>query len=149
MSKPLVVVCGGGAGGLELVVRLAARGDLDLVLVDRRATHLWKPLLHELASGSLDPSDHEVSYLALAQRYCFTFAHGWLDNVDRHHRVVRVAPVSDETGTEIIPARDFHYDLAVIAIGGTTNNFGIKGVKENALMLDIPEDAEAIRTSIV
>ena len=53
-----IVVVGGGAGGLELVTRLGdqlgRRGMADVTLIERSRTHLWKPLLHEVAAGSLD-----------------------------------------------------------------------------------------------
>ncbi len=61
---------GGGAGGRELVTRL---GDqlgrhhrAEVALVDKARAHLWKPLLHEVAAGSMDVSRHELDYLAQA-----------------------------------------------------------------------------------
>jgi NADH dehydrogenase len=56
--KTQIVIVGGGAGGLELARRLGARYGRqahDIILVDRNRTHIWKPLLHEVAAGSLDP----------------------------------------------------------------------------------------------
>ena len=53
-----IVVVGGGAGGLELVTNLGRRlGKKRLALptlVDGNSTHVWKPLLHEVATGSLN-----------------------------------------------------------------------------------------------
>ena len=53
-----IVIVGGGAGGLELATRLGNRsgkaGRAQVTLVDRCAVHVWKPLLHEVAAGSLD-----------------------------------------------------------------------------------------------
>ena len=53
-----IVVVGGGAGGLELATRLGnklgKRRKAHITLIDRRRTHLWKPLLHEIAAGSMD-----------------------------------------------------------------------------------------------
>ena len=64
--KTQIVVVGGGAGGLELMTRLARHygrnADFDLVLVERNRTHIWKPLLHEVAAGSLDANLDEVGY---------------------------------------------------------------------------------------
>ena len=57
-----IVVVGGGAGGLELTTqlgdRLGKRGKAEVTLVERARTHLWKPLLHEVAAGSMDLDDH-------------------------------------------------------------------------------------------
>lgn len=53
-----IVVVGGGAAGLELVTALGnkygRRGKAHVTLVDRARTHIWKPLLHEVAAGSLE-----------------------------------------------------------------------------------------------
>jgi hypothetical protein len=92
------VICGGGAGGLELAVRLARRGGLDIHLVDPSPTHLWKPLLHEIASGTLDVAGHEISYLALAGWRGFVFAQGRLDGVDRENKTVRITSTLDQRG---------------------------------------------------
>ena len=58
-----IVVVGGGAGGLELVTslgnKLGKKGKARISLVDAGLTHVWKPLLHEVASGSLDASANE------------------------------------------------------------------------------------------
>ena len=59
-----IVVVGGGAGGLELVTRLGGKlgrsGKAEVTLVEPARTHLWKPLLHEVAAGSLDLDDHAL-----------------------------------------------------------------------------------------
>ncbi len=66
-----IVVVGGGAGGLELATRLGnklpKRQDIQVALVDRCATHVWKPLLHEVAAGSLDTHVHQIQYAAQAR----------------------------------------------------------------------------------
>jgi NADH dehydrogenase len=70
-----VVVVGGGAGGLELVTRLGdtlgQHDRADIALVEKERTHLWKPLLHEVAAGSMDVSRHELDYLAQAYWHGF------------------------------------------------------------------------------
>ena len=66
-----IVIIGGGAGGLELATRLGDKLNNDrqarVVLVDRAATHLWKPLLHEVAAGSMDANAHQLEYVAQAR----------------------------------------------------------------------------------
>ena len=64
-KKKQIVVVGGGAGGLELVRRLGARygrKNHDIILVEKNRTHIWKPLLHEVAAGSLDANMDEIGY---------------------------------------------------------------------------------------
>src|SRR5688572_11427155 len=134
-----VVICGGGAGGLPLAVMLqskAKRHGLSVTLVDPSATHVWKPLLHEFASGSMDKGAHEIAYLALAAWRGFTFSQGPMQGIDREAREVLVGPAIDADGAEMAPARRIPYDLLVVAVGGVTNDFGIPGVKENAFFLD-------------
>ncbi|MFL5172154.1 MAG: hypothetical protein ACJ8CX_16080, partial [Microvirga sp.] len=75
-----IVVVGGGAAGLELVTRLgdtlARRGRAQVALVDCSRTHIWKPLLHEVAAGSMDIGAHAVDYLAQAHQHHFRYRIG-------------------------------------------------------------------------
>jgi NADH dehydrogenase len=148
-----IVVVGGGAGGLELVTRLGnrlgRRGRASVTLVDRRRTHLWKPLLHEIAAGSMDLGTHEIDYLAQAHWHGFTFRLGGLIGIDRARRMVRVARHLDDDGREVLPEREFPYDTLVVAIGSLTNDFGTRGVKTHAIQLETPEQAERFHTQLV
>ncbi|AMD00569.1 NADH dehydrogenase [Halomonas chromatireducens] len=97
-----MVVVGGGAGGLELVTRLGRRlgrrGKAEITLIDRNSTHIWKPLLHEVATGALDSSIDEISYQSHAQLNGYRFQRGTLEGVDREARHLRLAPVLDDHG---------------------------------------------------
>ena len=59
ITKPKIVVIGGGAGGLELATqlghKLGKKKQAEILLIDKNRTHIWKPLLHEVATGSIDP----------------------------------------------------------------------------------------------
>ena len=131
---------GGGAGGLELATQLGdryGRGTRARVtLVDRSRTHLWKPLLHEVAAGSMDMHAHQLDYLAQARWHRFTFVLGALEGLERQARHIRVAPVVDDEGKEILPARRIPYDTLVLAIGSESNDFGTPGVREHAFTID-------------
>lgn len=141
-----IVIVGGGAGGLELATRLGdtlgRKGKAQITLIDRTKTHVWKPLLHEIAAGSMDPDKHELNYLAQAHWHHFRFRLGNMDGLDRAKKEVYVAPSYDENGVEIIPRRVFKYDTLVIAVGSTTNDFGIAGAAEYSIALDTQEQAE-------
>ncbi len=135
-----IVIVGGGAGGLELATklgdRLGKRGLARIDLIDRDRTHLWKPLLHEVAAGSMDLGVHELSYLAQSHWHHFRFRLGEMVGLDRRRREVHVAPVVDEAGERIAPERIFGYDTLIIAVGSLTNDFETPGVKEYAIALE-------------
>jgi NADH dehydrogenase len=143
-DKTRVVICGGGAGGVELAVQLASRRNIEVHLVDPSPSHIWKPLLHEIASGTLDVASHEVSYLALAERRGFVFAQGRLKAINRDTRRILVAATRNRDGQEIIPEREIAYGVLVLSIGGVTADFGISGVSAHTLFLDSVADAERI-----
>jgi NADH dehydrogenase len=148
-----IVVVGGGAGGLELVTRLGdrlgRRGRADVALVERARTHLWKPLLHEVAAGSMDVARHELDYLAQAYWHGFRFRFGEMIGLDRAKRLVHLAANYDAEGRLITPQRSIGYDTLVIAIGSVTNDFGTPGVKEHAIALDTPEQAQLFNRRLV
>ncbi len=150
---PRIVVVGGGAGGLELVTKLGntigRSGRAHVTLVDRSRTHLWKPLLHEVAAGSMDIHQHQLDYLAQARWHRFTFALGALAGLDREHREVVVDRVCDVDGEEILPVRRIGYDTLVIAIGSESNDFGTPGVREHAFTIDQPWQANLFHRKLV
>ena len=82
-----IVVVGGGAAGLELATKLGdtfgRRREAAVTLVDRTRSHLWKPLLHEVAAGSMDVDEHELDYLAQAHWHHFRYRYGELVGLDR------------------------------------------------------------------
>lgn len=141
-----IVIVGGGAGGLELATRLGDRlgkkKKAAITLIDSTRTHVWKPLLHEIAAGSMSPEKHELEYMAQAHWHHFRFRLGRMDGLNRATKEINVAPYFDEEGAEVIPRRTFKYDTLVIGIGSTTNDFGIKGALEHSIALDTQEQAE-------
>jgi NADH:ubiquinone reductase (H+-translocating) len=152
-SLQRIVVVGGGAGGLELVTRLGdklgRRKRADVALIEKARTHLWKPLLHEVAAGSMDVSRHELDYLAQAYWHGFRFRFGEMVGLDRAKQQVALAATSDSEGRLITPARSIAYDTLVIAIGSVTNDFGTPGVKEYAVALDTPEQAQRFNRRLI
>jgi len=141
-----IVIVGGGAGGLELATKLGdslgRKGKAVITLIDKSKTHVWKPLLHEIAAGSMNPEKHELVYLAQAHWHHFKFRLGSMDSLDRAKKEISIAPNYDEDGVEVIPRRTIKYDTLVIAVGSTTNDFGIKGAREHSIALDTQDQAE-------
>lgn len=149
-KRPGIVVVGGGAGGLELVTHLGntlgKAGRADITLIDATRTHIWKPLLHEVAAGTLDSHDDELDYLAQASSNHFRFVPGRMTGLDRGNKQVRLAPLLNARGEEVMPSRDYPYDILVIAVGSICNDFGITGVAEHCQFLDTTEQAEDFQT---
>jgi NADH dehydrogenase len=140
-----IVIVGGGAGGLELATRLGQRlGKRKrawITLLDRDRTHIWKPLLHEVASGTMDQNAEAVPYMAQARWRHFRFRIGAMEGLDRAKRRVLVAPTFDEDGNEVTPRHVIEYDTLIIAVGSVANYFDTPGAAEYAIALDTEEEA--------
>jgi NADH:ubiquinone reductase (H+-translocating) len=141
-----IVIVGGGAAGLELATHLGdtlgKRGLADVSLIERSRTHLWKPLLHMVAAGSMDPSEHQLNYLAQGHWHHFRYHYGEMVGLDRASTTVQIGPTFDEEGRQIALPRSVPYDTLVIAIGSVTNDFGTPGAAEHAIPLETAEQAE-------
>ncbi|MGL5288575.1 MAG: FAD-dependent oxidoreductase, partial [Aeromonas sp.] len=91
-----IVVVGGGAGGLELATslghKLGKKNKAKITLVDRNRTHLWKPLLHEVATGSMDAGIDALSYQSHAKNHHFDFQLGTLTDIQRSDKRIVLAP---------------------------------------------------------
>ena len=155
MTTPIqtIVIVGGGAGGLELATqlghKLGRKKKAEIILVDRNHSHLWKPLLHEVATGSLDEGIDAVSYLAHARNHHFSFQLGTLTDVDRESKRLKLAEILDANGAVLVPERDLAYDQLVFALGSTSNDFGTPGVKENCIFLDNPHQAHRFHNEML
>ncbi|MCB1756574.1 MAG: NAD(P)/FAD-dependent oxidoreductase [Gammaproteobacteria bacterium] len=148
MFKKKIVIVGGGAGGLELATKVGrkfGKAIASVVLIDRNPSHLWKPLLHEVASGYLDAGIDGWSYRMHAKKNHFFYRVGTMAGIDRQNRRVVLAPLLDEEGEQVLPERHQDYDLLIIAIGSVTNDFGTKGAAEHCIFLDHVKQALQFR----
>jgi NADH dehydrogenase len=155
MNQPphRIVIVGGGAGGLPLATRLGERhgrkGPVRVTLVDRNATHVWKPLLHEVAAGRMDADAHDLDYPALAHWHGFRFVQGALAGLDRARRRIRLDAVHSVDGEEILPRRTLDYETLIVCVGSVSNDFGVPGVAQHAISLDMPDDAERFHRRLI
>jgi NADH dehydrogenase len=135
-----IVVLGGGFAGLHLVRRLERRlkrEEAAITLVDRQNYHLFTPLLYQVCTGELPP--HAVAYpLRDATAPAgFHFLQSEVTAVDLEHRRIGTAD------------GELPYDHLVIALGSVTNDYGIPGVRENALPVKWLSDAEALKRHVL
>lgn len=146
MTIETIVVVGGGAGGLELATylgdKLGRKKKSKVILIDRNTTHLWKPLLHEVATGSLDEGIDALSYRAHAKNHAFEFQQGTLTSVNRNKKEITLAPIYNEQNQLLVKERHIAYDKLVIAIGSKSNDFNTKGAAEHCIFLDGSEQAK-------
>lgn len=153
LNYPKIVVVGGGAGGLELATQLGKKlgrpGRAEITLIDDSRTHIWKPLLHEVAAGTLDSHDDELEYLAQASENHFRFVLGRMNGLDRDQKQIRLAPLLSASGAAIMPERTYPYDILVMAVGSVCNDFGIPGVAEHCMFLDTTEEAEQFQNRLL
>jgi NADH dehydrogenase len=151
-TKTQIVIVGGGAAGLELARKLGARYGRkhhDIILVDRNRTHIWKPLLHEVATGALDANLDEVGYRSHCHRWGYRYFFGTLSGIDRAARQVRLSSVQDDKGREVIAEHSIRYDYLVLAYGSMTNDFGTPGVADNCIALDSRAQADRFRDQLL
>ena len=153
ITTPKIVVIGGGAGGLELATqlghKLGKKKHADILLIDKNRTHIWKPLLHEVATGSIDPDLDGVVYSAHAAKHHYRFQLGTFCNIDQSNKTITLAPLYDELGHTILPERNVRYDHLVIAIGSVSNDFNTPGIKEHCYFLDSNLQAERFQHSLL
>ena len=148
-----IVIVGGGAGGLELATKLGnslgRKRRATVVLVDATPTHLWKPLLHEVAAGTLNSYQDELNYIAHARAHHFRYRFGRMDGLDRARKEIRLAPIADPAGNEIVPAMRIAYDTLVIAVGSVSNDFDTPGAREHCAFLDTRAEAESLHRALL
>ncbi|MEL6287426.1 MAG: NAD(P)/FAD-dependent oxidoreductase [Pseudomonadota bacterium] len=151
-KKTQIVIVGGGAGGLELATKLGARYGRDahdIILVERNQTHVWKPLLHEVAAGTLDANLDETGYRSHAHRWGYRFFYGSMSGIDRENREVIVAPLLDVDGTPLTEEHRIRYDYLVLAVGSVANDFGTPGVQDHCMFLDGRRQADRFRQRLL
>jgi len=135
-----IVILGSGFGGVEVVRNLCRKRnslDMEISLVDRNNYFLFTPLLHEVAVGSIGTRNLLQPIRILAKKLSFQF-------LQREIKDIRL-----NSKTVISERQDIPYDILVIALGRTTNFFGIPGARENTFTLGNLTDAIKIRNHII
>ncbi len=148
-----IIIVGGGAGGLELATRLGnklgKRKRAKIILLDLDRTHIWKPLLHEVAAGTFDPHENQVEYIAQASNNHFDFQLGRMHKLDRKHRIIYIEPTRNEHNEVFLPERQLHYDTLIMAVGSVSNDFAIDGVREHCMFLDTKQQAQYFQNRLL
>ena len=144
MSKR-VLILGGGFGGvytaLGLEKTLARKGDIEVTLINRENSTLFTPMLHEVAASDVDFS-HIVNPIRKMLKHV-QFVQGDIQSIDleRKHVVVMHGPENHH--------HELSYDYLVIALGSTTNFFGLPGLSERAMTMKSLSDATHLRNRLI
>src|SRR5687768_7452311 len=130
-ARPRVVIVGGGFGGLE-AARALRRAPVEVTLLDRTNHFLFQPLLYQVATGLLSPSDiaAPIRFLLRRQRNAEVLL-AEVESIDLAARVVR-----GDGGRLALP-----YDYLVVATGARHSYFGHPEWERLALGLKTLEDA--------
>lgn len=148
-----IVIVGGGAGGLELATQLGNKFGkhvkAKITLVDQNLTHIWKPLLHEVAAGTLNPNDEETTYIGHAAKHHYQFVLGKFIDLDRHTRQITIkVPQGSKSDLEN-NSTILNYDTLVLALGSVSNDFQTEGVQEYCHFLDNRQQADLFQQDLL
>ena len=131
------VVVGGGFGGLSAVAVLA-RSGARVTLVDRNAYSTFQPLLYQVATAGLTPSDIAYPLRAVTRRKGARFRRGVLAGIDLADRQITLTD-----------GGSLGYDYLILATGVAASFFGITGAAEHCLSLYTRTDAIALRDQLI
>lgn len=151
-QNPRIVIVGGGIAGLLLASRLGntlgRSGRAQVTLIDKSATHIWKPMLHTIAAGTRDVQQQQVIYLAHARDRGFSYQPGEMRGLDRNARVVELAELRSPSGEIVIGPRQVEYDILILALGSRANDFDTPGVLNHCHFIDSQAQAEAFNEAL-
>lgn len=138
MKRKHIVIAGVGFAGLNAYKSLPRwiSRSADITLIDQKNHFLFTPLLHEVASASLDDMSVVEPFRDII-RPSHTFIQGFVDRID------------PEKNTLYLNEKEIPYDILVSSFGSTTNTFGIKGVDEYSFTLKTLEDAVVLRNHCI
>ncbi|MGE0142323.1 MAG: NAD(P)/FAD-dependent oxidoreductase [Planctomycetota bacterium] len=144
-TKPRVVVVGAGFAGLFAVKALAG-AECEIVVVDRRNHHLFQPLLYQVATAALNPSDiaYPIRSILRSQRNVAQVLLAGARAVRLAERVIEVDAADPAAPAERVP-----YDFLVLATGATHSYFGHDDWATHAPGLKTLEDALSIRRRVL
>jgi NADH dehydrogenase len=140
-NRPRVVIVGAGFGGLY-AARTLANQDVDVLLIDRENFHTFTPLLYQVATSALDPS--EIAYpvrTIFHKNRNIHFLWGEVTGIDRERKLVLV----DSRGR----SREEPYDYLIIAAGSVTSFFGNREAAAVSFELKSLADAVVLRNHIL
>lgn len=140
VSKKKIVILGAGFGGLYALKSIYKYvknwRDCDILIIDRNNYFVFTPLLHEVATGGIDPGDIVFPIRDLAKE-------------GTEHLEIEVLNVDLLKKSVITNHGEISYDYLIMALGSGTNFFGVSGAAENGFTLKNVKDAERLKNHLV
>src|SRR5467141_4161585 len=141
-KTPRVVIVGGGFGGLAAAIALG-KAPVEVILIDRTNHHVFQPLLYQVATSVLAPSQMSSPIREVLRRHKnTTVIMGEVTGVDKAQRCVFV----NDADREHVPVR---YDYLILATGARHSYFGHNEFEKFAPGLKSLADAVGIRNKIL
>ena len=142
MSQPRVIIVGGGFGGLAAAKALR-KTPAKVDLIDRTNHHLFQPLLYQVATSALTPSQIATPIRSILRKQKnTTVILGEVTGVDKDQKCVIVSDADRQN----VPIA---YDYLILATGASHSYFGHNEFAEYAPGLKSLADAEAARNKIL
>ena len=145
MQKTKVLILGGGFAGSRILnqvqKKFKAKSDIEISLVSDDNFFLFTPMLPEVSSGMLHPSDVSTPIRTFCKNA--KFYHAKMSHIDLEKRKVAITRIFDQKLILL------HYDYLVLALGSTDNFFGNKNIEKYSFTIKTLEDAIAIRNHVI
>ncbi|MCU9612814.1 NAD(P)/FAD-dependent oxidoreductase [Caldibacillus lycopersici] len=139
VNKPKVVILGAGYGGLLTAVRLqklVGVNDAEITLINKNDYHYETTWLHEASAGTLHHDRVRYNIADVINRSKVNFVQDSVEEIKADEKKV------------ILSNGEVTYDYLVVALGGESETFGIKGLKENAFTITSVDSSRQIREHI-
>lgn len=133
-----IVIIGGGFAGINLANGLARRKEFHVTVVDRNNYNFFPPLLYQIATGYLEPSN--ISY---------PFRRLWRGKENISFHMAEFQKVIPSENKVILSTGEMNYDWLVFATGTKTNYFGLENIQRDALPMKTLNDALELRNYLL
>ena len=141
--KTKILILGGGFAGSNVLREVQNKfgKSVEITLISQDNFFLFTPMLPEISSGMLHPSDISTPI----RSFCKTanFCHARIRSIDLERKAVTVIRIFDQKETTL------EYDYLILAIGSRDNFFGNINIEEFAFTIKTLEDAIAIRNHMI
>lgn len=133
-----IVIVGGGFAGMNLAKSLRDKANVEVILVDKNNYHFFPPLLYQVATAFIEPSNISYPFRKMFQHSRnIRFLNGNLQHIDTDNKIIQTDNCN------------IRYDALVLAMGTVTNFFGMENVQQQALPMKSIDDALLLRNQLL